>query len=306
MRNSFISHASTATVVFMLLLLSTTCKAQLSSTFYDQNCPNGLSTIRNAIRTAVSRERRMAASLIRLHFHDCFVQGCDASILLEDGERNAVQNKGSARGYEVIDSAKAQVEKICPGVVSCADILAVAARDASVAVGGPSWTVKLGRRDSTTASSSLAEQELPRFTDGLDSLISRFGSHTLGQAQCSSFRGRIYNNGSDIDVGFASTRKRRCPDTSGQLGDSNLAPLDLVTPNSFDNNYFKNLLQKKGLLQSDQILFSGGSTDNIVSEYSRSPATFKSDFASAMIKMGDIGPLTGSASQIRRICCAIN
>lgn len=62
------------------------------------------------------------------------VQGCDASILLEDGERNALQNKDSARGYEVIDSAKAQVEKICPGVVSCADILAVAARDASVAV----------------------------------------------------------------------------------------------------------------------------------------------------------------------------
>lgn len=62
------------------------------------------------------------------------MQGCDASILLEDGERNALQNKDSARGYEVIDIAKAQVEKICPGVVSCADILAVAARDASVAV----------------------------------------------------------------------------------------------------------------------------------------------------------------------------
>ena len=62
------------------------------------------------------------------------LQGCDASILLEDGERNALQNRGSARGYEIIDSAKAQVEKICPGVVSCADILAVAARDASVAV----------------------------------------------------------------------------------------------------------------------------------------------------------------------------
>ena len=62
------------------------------------------------------------------------LQGCDASILLEDGERNALQNKGSARGYEIIDCAKAQIEKRCPGVVSCADNLAVAARDASVAV----------------------------------------------------------------------------------------------------------------------------------------------------------------------------
>ena len=63
-------------------------------------------------------------------------QGCDASILLDDApsitsENNALQNKDSARGYEVIDKAKSDVEKIYPGVVSCADILAIAARDAS-------------------------------------------------------------------------------------------------------------------------------------------------------------------------------
>ncbi|XP_062170281.1 lignin-forming anionic peroxidase-like [Alnus glutinosa] len=308
MRNSFI---------VMLLFLSTDCEAHLSPKFYDSTCPNALSTIRTAIRTAVSRERRMAASLVRLHFHDCFVQGCDASILLKDAERNAFQNKDSVRGYEVIDSAKAEVEKTCPGVVSCADILALAARDASVAVGGPSWTVKLGRRDSTTASLTLAERELPTAADSLDKLISNFagkgltardmvalsGSHTLGQARCITFRNRIYDDESDIDAGFASTRKRRCPVTGG---DQNLAALDLVTPNSFDNNYFKNLIQKKGLLASDQILFSGGSTDSVVSEYSRSPATFKSDFASAMIKMSEIEPLTGSAGQIRRICSVVN
>ncbi|GMN19034.1 hypothetical protein TIFTF001_050891, partial [Ficus carica] len=80
----------------------------------------------------------MAASLIRLHFHDCFVQGCDASVLLEDSdtfssEQHALQNRNSVRGFEVIEDAKTEVKKICPGVVSCADILAVAARDASVA-----------------------------------------------------------------------------------------------------------------------------------------------------------------------------
>ncbi|KAK8583046.1 hypothetical protein V6N13_069810 [Hibiscus sabdariffa] len=122
--------------VLAVLLLSSVCQAQLSSSFYDRTCPNALSTIRSAVRTAIARERRMAASLIRLHFHDCFVQGCDASILLVDApsitsEQNAIQNKGSARGYEVIDKAKSDVEKIRPGVVSCADILAVAARDAS-------------------------------------------------------------------------------------------------------------------------------------------------------------------------------
>ncbi|KAI5429304.1 hypothetical protein KIW84_034068 [Lathyrus oleraceus] len=166
-------------VVTILVLLATICDAQLSSTFYDTTCPDALTTIRTAIRTAVSKERRMAASLIRLHFHDCFVQGCDASILLDDSttiesEKTALPNLNSARGFQVIDNAKSQVEKVCPGVVSCADIVAVAARDASFAVGGPSWTVKLGRRDSTTASKSLANTDLPFFTDDLQTLISKF------------------------------------------------------------------------------------------------------------------------------------
>ena len=132
------------------------------------------------------------------------------------------------------------------------------------------------------------------------------GAHTIGQAQCFTFRGRIYNNASDIDAGFASTRQRGCPSVSNDDNDKKLAALDLVTPNSFDNNYFKNLIQKKGLLQSDQVLFSGGSTDSIVSEYSKNPTTFKSDFAAAMIKMGDIEPLTGSAGMIRKICSSVN
>ncbi|KAL9416881.1 hypothetical protein AB3S75_039964 [Citrus x aurantiifolia] len=244
---SQINFIYTIIAFILLLIISTQCGAQLSPTFYDATCPNALNTIR---------------------------AGCDASILLDDSssidsEKNALPNFKSARGFEAIDSVKSQLESVYPGVVSCADIVAVAARDASFAVGAPSWAVKLGTRDSTTASRSLAENLLS-FTDGLDKLISTFATkglnardlvalskaHTIGQAQCAFFRERIYNNQSNIDAGFASTRRRQCP---GSGGDSNLSPLDLVTPNSFDNNYFKNLIQKQGLLASDQVLFSGGS-----------------------------------------------
>jgi hypothetical protein len=69
----------------------------------------------------------------------CVTQGCDASILLDDtinfrGEKNALPNRNSARGYEVIESIKADVEKACPSTVSCVDILALAARESVLLV----------------------------------------------------------------------------------------------------------------------------------------------------------------------------
>ncbi|KAL6500482.1 hypothetical protein OROHE_025848 [Orobanche hederae] len=320
MMSSYTNYYSFAAIVF-LIIFNVPCDAQLSPTFYDRTCPNALGTIRTSVRRAVSSERRMAASLIRLHFHDCFVQGCDASILLADtpsftGEQTAAQNNNSLRGYDVIEAAKRDVENICPNVVSCADILAVAARDASTAVGGPSWAVRLGRRDSTTASRSLAETNLPRFTDPLTRLISDFGGKGLSERDLVALSGGPHDrsgtvlqfpkqniNGSDMDAGFATTRRRQCP-ASG--GDSRLAPLDLVTPNSLDNNYFRNILQRRGLLESDQVLFSGGPTDRIVTDYSNNPGTFSSDFGAAMLRMGDIDPLTGQNGIIRTTCSAAN
>lgn len=66
----------------------------------------------------------------------CVWQGCDGSVLLEgpDREMTSPANFG-LRGLEVIAATKARVEATCPGVVSCADILALAARDAVVLVG---------------------------------------------------------------------------------------------------------------------------------------------------------------------------
>lgn len=81
-----------------------------------------------------------------------------------------------------------------------------------------------------------------------------------------------------------------------------MEPLDLVTPNTFDNNYFRNLVDRRGLLASDQVLFSGDSTDSIVNEYIDNPSTFDSDFAAAMVRMSEIQPLTGSSGVIRTLC----
>ncbi|CAL5424682.1 unnamed protein product [Camellia sinensis] len=318
-------------MLFVLLMGSTTSSAKLSTKFYSKTCPNLHSIVKSTVKCAVSKEKRMGASLLRLHFHDCFVNGCDGSILLDDtssfkGEKTAGPNYKSVRGYNVIDYIKSKVEAACPGVVSCADIATIAARDSTVILGGPTWDVKLGRRDSKTASFSLAnDSALPAFTSTLKELIHTFkrvglstkdmvalsGSHTIGQARCVVFQDRIYHD-TNINSSFAKRRQENCPST-GYRG-NNFAPLDYQSPKIFDNNYYKNLIIQKGLLHSDQVLHGDGSTDPLVEKYSKSlveiyskdPEAFYSDFAAAMIKMGDIKPLTGSKGEIRKNCRKVN
>ncbi|XP_022969180.1 peroxidase P7-like [Cucurbita maxima] len=312
---SIISHLFIA-----LSLFAFSANAQLSPSFYAKSCPRLGGIVRSGMIKAVNREKRLAASILRLFFHDCFVNGCDGSILLDDtptftGEKNAFPNRNSARGFEVIDDIKTQVEAACKATVSCADILALATRDGVALLGGPSWAVPLGRKDSRTASESGANSNLPGPGSDLSTLISMFaaqglnardmtalsGGHTIGMAKCQFFRTRIYNE-TNIDPTFATQRQANCPFSGG---DTNLAPLD-STNNMFDNKYFVDLTNKRGLFHSDQVLFNGGSQDALVRTYSTSPATFRADFVSAMIKMGNLGPPAGAASEIRLNCRVVN
>ncbi|MCL7030705.1 hypothetical protein MKW94_025210 [Papaver nudicaule] len=311
------------TVFSFLSLLFFSSHAQLSANFYATTCPNLPTIVRGAMSQALNSDSRIAASLLRLFFHDCFVNGCDASILLDDtstftGEKNAGPNANSARGFGVIDTIKSQVEASCAGVVSCADILALAARDGVALQGGQSWTVPLGRRDARTASQSAANNQIPGPSSSLSTLVTMFsakgftaaemtalsGSHTIGQAGCASFRDRIYNQ-ANIDPAFATTRRANCPSTSGS-GDRNLAPLDIQTPTRFENTYFQNLVAQRGLLNSDQVLFNNGSQDALVRTYSQNNARFLADFAAAMVKMGNLSPSSGTQTEIRTNCRRTN
>ncbi|KAG5630146.1 hypothetical protein H5410_001863, partial [Solanum commersonii] len=126
-------------VTFMIMFV--VVNSQLTSDFYAKTCPNVLKVVRKEVQNAI--KMRMAASLLRLHFHDCFVNGCDGSLLL-DGNSTTM-----------IDNIKKVVEDECSGVVSCADILAVAAGDFVLLSGGPTWKVRLGRRDGLVGKQDL-------------------------------------------------------------------------------------------------------------------------------------------------------
>lgn len=194
-------------LIGILFLAPLTVFCQLDYRFYDKSCPNLTRIVRNGVLSALSNDTRMAASLLRLHFHDCIVDGCEGSVLLDDtstftGEKNALPNKNSLRGFEVIDSIKTNLEKACPLTVSCTDILALAVREAIFLAGGPYWMLPLGRRDGLTASQSAANEQIPSPFEPLANITRKFtskglaskdvvvlsGGHTIGFAQCFTFK----------------------------------------------------------------------------------------------------------------------
>ncbi|XP_031115242.1 peroxidase 10-like [Ipomoea triloba] len=311
---------------FCFLFLCCFVCGQLDYNYYDASCPNLTRIVKYSVWSAISNDTRMAASLLRLHFHDCIVNGCDASVLLDGGEKNAKPNKGSARGFEVIDTIKANVEKFCPNTVSCADILTLAAREAILLIGGPFWSVSFGRRDGLTTSEDAANNQVPSPFEPLENITAKFvskgldikdvvvlsGAHTIGFAQCFTFKQRLFdfdgagNPDPTMDASMVSNLRSLCPNQDDS-SDSNLAPLDAVTTNKFDNVYYKNLVNKTGLLQSDQALVGDNNTTaQMVLGYSRYPYLFLKDFAASMVKLGSVGVLTGKDGEIRKNCRVVN
>lgn len=191
-------------VVFSVLntsLHAITSDPPLTLDYYASTCPTLFEIIRKEMECSVLSDPRNAALILRLHFHDCFVQvlksfshyiscffllvlllvqvgfkwiicfsndvvlvivncvqGCDGSVLLEDtitlqGEKKASSNIHSLKGFRMVDRIKNKLESECPGIVSCADILTIAARDAVILVRKltktivvqvlPCWNVKI-------------------------------------------------------------------------------------------------------------------------------------------------------------------
>ncbi|CAK9329608.1 unnamed protein product [Citrullus colocynthis] len=315
-------------IILGILMMGLRVNGELRNGFYSFSCPKAESIVRKTVESYWKTDPTIAAGLLRLHFHDCFVQGCDGSVLISGGlaERNALPNIG-LRGFQVIEDAKAELEAECPGVVSCADILALAARDAIDLSNGPSWPVPTGRRDGRVSSKSQAEN-LPsplesiavhkeKFAQkGLDEqdLVTLLGAHTIGQTDCLFFRYRLHNftttGNSDptINPSFLTELKALCP----KDGDATKrVALDKDSQFKFDLSFFNNIRDGNGVLESDQRLWSDDSTRSILQKFI-SPLRgllglrFDYNFRKSMIKMSSIEVKTGTQGEIRRKCSRFN
>lgn len=135
------------------------------------------------------------------------------------------------------------------------------------------------------------------------------GAHTLGFSHCGQFSKRIYNfsPGKRIDPtlnsAYALQLRQMCPTRVDPRVAINMDP---TTPQKFDNAYYQNLVEGKGLFTSDQILYTDTRSRSTVQQFASSNDAFNKAFVSAITKLGRIGVLTGNNGEIRRDCNRIN
>uniref|UniRef100_A0A1D1YMF7 Peroxidase n=1 Tax=Anthurium amnicola TaxID=1678845 RepID=A0A1D1YMF7_9ARAE len=295
----------------------------LTMDYYAMSCPFVEFIVRDTVNEALRKDPTLSAGLLRMHFHDCFVQGCDGSVLIDSTKDNTAEKDSPAnlslRGYEVIDQAKQEIETRCPGVVSCADIIAMAARDAVLWAGGPLYDIPKGRKDGRRSKiEDTLALPFPSFNSSVlirafgqrgftaQEMVALSGAHTLGVARCASFKNRLskFDAANDVDPSldpyFARMLVRTC-----SAGDTSEMAFDW-TRTSFDTAYFNALQMGGGVLTSDQTLFTNPQTRSLVNAYARNQAMFFLDFSQAMVKMGLLDIKEGGKGEVRHDCHRLN
>ncbi|XP_043694350.1 peroxidase 55-like [Telopea speciosissima] len=271
----------------------------LSENFYAKSCPKVEKLIWNAL-------------------------GCEGSVLItstaHDAERDADLNLSlPPDGFDLVIRAKKIVEAACPGVVSCADILAILARDVVYYAKGPWWPVDKGRRDGRNSKAANVAANVPSGYSNLTDLIERFqskgqskfdlvtlsGAHNLGLTHCKEFANRLRQPDPTMNETLRTGLINGCP--YPKIDPLVVVPFD-ETPAQFDNGYYENLRLHRGVLTSDQALFSGGDEyiRKMVLRFAEDKEQFFKLFGYAMKRLGAVGVKTGTEGEIRRECTSFN
>ncbi|KAK0577837.1 hypothetical protein LWI29_000962 [Acer saccharum] len=295
---------------------------QLDYDYYKHSCPNLEAIVKEQVSTILFTDPTSPAAFLRLLFHDCQVQGCDASILLDSEGSEIVSTKNfGIRKREKIQQIKTALEAECPGQVSCADIIALVARESVAFSGGPEIQIPLGRKDSRTSNHQQADIHLPYSGISVDEFLHIFmskgmnleesvailGAHTLGVGHCRNIVDRLYNPhpGSQIiNHSFELLLRLECP-TRTPLTSLTVVPNDM-TPFIFDNHYYRDVTAGNGLFGIDSDISRDLRTVSVVNQFALDQDHFFQVFSSAFVRLSSTNVIGEAKGEVRRICNRVN
>ncbi|KDO78222.1 hypothetical protein CISIN_1g019129mg [Citrus sinensis] len=280
--------------------------------FYKDTCPQAEDIIREQVKLLYKRHKNTAFSWLRNIFHDCAVQ------TLSEKE---MDRSFGMRNFRYIENIKEAVERECPGVVSCADILVLSGRDGVVALGGPYIPLKTGRRDGRKSRAEILEQYLPDHNDSMSVVLERFaaigidapglvallGSHSVGRTHCVKLVHRLYPEVDPaLNPDHVPHMLHKCPDAIPDPKAVQYVRNDRGTPMVLDNNYYRNILDNKGLMMVDHQLATDKRTRPYVKKMAKSQDYFFKEFSRAITLLSENNPLTGTKGEIRKVCNLAN
>jgi peroxidase len=91
-----------------------------SPDFHQASCPQLPGLVRFSVQQALRQDMQVTAGLLRIFFHDCLPQGCDASIFLDDERRFGPNGSLQARAEQLVEDIRVRVHRACGPTVSCA------------------------------------------------------------------------------------------------------------------------------------------------------------------------------------------
>ncbi|KAE9613359.1 putative peroxidase [Lupinus albus] len=308
-------------------------KAGLKEGFYKKSCPKAEKIVADMLVETFKTNPNAVSNVVRLLFHDCFVGGCDASLLLDFNPSGDPVEKSSGfnglllKGSDLIDDIKAKLEQECPETVSCADTIAFATNEALILGGLPRQRPLGGRRDALLSLASMVEDNnLPAPNWSLEKMIETFkkkgfneeemvillGAHSIGSAHCDFFMDRAFNyketNNPDPNLTpeVVDEIKKVCVDAYTPKFRNPPMNFD-ETPIVLDNLFFKNIVEKnKTLLVTDSYLLNDPRTAPTVQNMAADPNLFHKRFVEAMNKLNTLNVLTGNDGEVRKICRSTN
>lgn len=326
-KNKLYSSLCLTLLAISFLLQCHLGKSELLQNYYETSCPNAEEIIKEQVIKLYDKHGNTAVSWVRNLFHDCIVESCDASLLLETTTNTEIQSEQKSqrsfgmRNFKYVSTIKKALEKACPLTVSCADIVALSARDGIVMLGGPRIEIKTGRKDSKESYLNVIDEFIPNHDEPISNVLSRFqsvgidtegtvallGAHSVGRVHCVNLVHRLYPTvDPTLDPDYAKYLKGRCPTSTPDPSAVLYSRNDRETPMILDNYYYKNLLGNKGLLVIDQELTSNPLTLPYVKKMAADNSYFHEQFSRAVKILSENNPLGENQGEVRKDCRFVN